>query len=316
MTTPRTYRVFGLVIRSDFEFEVLEEVTASEAEIDLVVKRSSGIIRPEPPAFDPLFDIQPDQQYMHWVVTGAFLVPDDHTVLVETHAGVSDHQVSQAFLGLVMSVVLERRQLLCLHASAVNLGGRAALFLGDKGAGKSTTSAALLSRGHLPVTDDLVAVEPQGADLAIRPGFSSMKLWPDTIDALALAPQESDRLIHPRITKMQKRMPTAIPDRNIVMGAAFVLSRAAEVTDVTALRLPAHEALQKILRYTFMARYGETRLGPAHLQNHMRRCAAVVAQIPVYTLMIPEDLAQLNRLSAEIERYVGLAAPKAGHGPA
>jgi hypothetical protein len=303
-----TYKTFGLIIRSDFELEVLEPCAAGEGEIDLHVVRTRGIIRDPAPAFDPYFDIQPGVQYMHWRAIGAYLLERDDTVLVETHAGISDHQVAQALLGLVMSIVLERRNLLCLHASAVNVNGRAALFMGDKGAGKSTTSGSMLARGHLPITDDLVAVENTTTpDLipAIRPGFSCMKLWPDSIEALALEARDSDRLIHPKITKVQKQMPVAIPDENVPIGAAFVLRRDPEVTQTHAVRLPAHEALQMVLRYTFMARYGESKLGRDHLIAHMKRCAGVVAKTPVFDLHIRADLTDLDALSAEIARIVG-----------
>lgn len=270
---------------------------------DLHLRRATGIIRDPCPPVDPYFDIAPGQQYMHWWAIGGYLIADDHTVLVEIHPGISDHLVSQAFLGLVMSIVLERRHLLCLHASAVNVNGRAVVFLGDKGAGKSTTSGAMLTRGYQPITDDLVAVEhilSDGMPPTVRPGFSCMKLWPDTIAALDLNAHQGDRLIHPQTTKVQKRLPIPISESPVTFGAAFVLRRDNAVVHTHATKLPPHEALQMILRYTFMARYGESRLGRDHMKDHMRRCAGLVAQIPVYTLNIPDDLTQLDALAREI----------------
>lgn len=305
MITGTTYKAFGLTIRSDFVLDVLDPCVVPDDRIDLHLVRGRGIIRDTAPPVDPFFDIGPDVQYMYWWAIGGYLIDRDDRVIVETHEGIADHLVSQAFLGLVMSIVLERRKLLCLHASAVNVQGRAALFLGDKGAGKSTTSGAMLMRGHLPVTDDLVAVDNTLDDRqtpVIRPGFACMKLWPDSIEALALRPQDSDRLIHPQTDKVQKRMPVAIPDRVVPIGAIFVLQRGADVTRTHATRLPAHEALQMILRYTFMARYGESRLGRDHLVLHMKRCAAVVAKAPVFTLNIRADLTDLEALTEEIAR--------------
>jgi len=45
-----------------------------------------------------------------------------------------------------------------LHASGVELNGRAALFLGSSGAGKSTLAAALVQRGYPLVTDDFCVI--------------------------------------------------------------------------------------------------------------------------------------------------------------
>lgn len=300
MTTSRTYTAFGLTIRSDFALEVLDELIPPPAQVDLELIRTPGLIRDQHPPVDPFFDITPDHQYLHWMAIGSFVIDSPARVRVSPHDDVSDHLVSQAFLGLVMSLVLEQRQILCLHAGAVNVAGRAAVLLGDKGAGKSTTSAAMLQQGHLPVTDDLVAVDfDMGADDAplIRPGFSSMKLWPDSIAALKLDSHSTDRRIHPQTTKLQKRMPVPIPRQNVPFGAAFVLRRSAQAQTHQAHRLPPHEALQMILRYTFMARYGETRLGRAHLVAHMRRCSALVARVPVFELHIRDDLEGLADLA-------------------
>lgn len=299
------YTTFGLTLRSDFKLDVLDHSGADGTDVDLHVIRDTGIIRDAKPAYDPYFEIAPSVQYMHWRAIGAFLLEDDNTVRVETYAGISDHQVAQALLGLVISIVLERRQVLCLHASAVNVQARAALFLGDKGGGKSTTSGAMLARGHLPITDDLVAIDHALASdqhPTIRPGFSTTKLWPDSIEALALDPHTSDQLVHPKVTKVQKRMPVEILDKSVPIGAAFVLRRDPEVRATHAVRLPAHDALQMVLRYTFMARYGESKLGQDHLVQHMKRCAGVVAKTPVFDLHIRADLTDLDALTDEISR--------------
>lgn len=324
---PRTYTAFGLIIRSDFAFDGLERVDAPDTAVDLRFLRTGGLRRdgacpadppvdpPVEPPVDPYFDIRPETQYLYWRAIGAFAIPDPDRVLVDPHDGVCDHLVSQAALGLVMSLVLERRGLLCLHASAVAVAGRAAVFLGDKGAGKSTTCGAMLARGHLPVSDDLVPVESaadgSGAQM-IRPGFALMKLFPDSAAALALGPQDSDRRIHPLTEKMQKRMPVPVPRHLVPAGALFVLRRAPGLPAPCITRLPAHAALQQVLRYTFMARYGETRLGRDHLVAHMKRCAALVARVPVHDLMIPADL---DRLPALADAIAATLAPPPGSAP-
>lgn len=299
------YTVFGLIVASDFAFDVLETVVPdADADVLRVLRRDD--IRPDtPPDIDPYFDIQPERQFFHWKAVGTFCIEDRDTVLIQPQDGVSNHMVSQAFLGLVISLVLERRGILCLHASAVSVNNHAAIFLGDKGAGKSTTCGALLTRGHVPITDDLVAVDGAlnaPAQPIIWPGFSSMKLWPDSVEALALGEDESDRLIHPSVTKVQKRMPAPMAAEPVSMGALFVLRRSEDVTTPAVIRRPAHEALQMVLRYTFMARYGETRLGRDHLTQHLKRCGAVVATTPVYDLMVPPDLSQLAALCETIEK--------------
>lgn len=309
----KIYKAFGLKIRSDFALDVLDTCETGDDDFDVEVVSGNDIIRDPNPYFDPYLEIDANEQYMHWRAIGAYLIKDNTRIVVETHKGISDHLVSQALLGIVMAIMLERRQLLCLHASAVNSNGRAAIFLGDKGAGKSTTSGAMLAAGCSPISDDLVAMEnllEKDLPAVIRPGFSFMKIWPDTAKALSLEMEEADRLIHPHTTKIQKRMPKRIKDENVPIGAAFILQRQADATQTQATRLPPHEALQMVLRNTFMARFGETKLGKEHLMRHMQRCSTIVAQTPFYALKIVDDLTQLDRLTDEIIR---ITADSAAH---
>src|SRR4051812_7543522 len=57
-----------------------------------------------------------------------------------------------------------------LHAAAVVLDGRAVAVTGSSGAGKSSVAAALALRGAALLTDDVLAVERDGAGLVAYPG--------------------------------------------------------------------------------------------------------------------------------------------------
>lgn len=303
VTLPMTYAVYGVTIRSDLELEILDQVSAPSGGADITVKRVTGIVRSSH-EFEPHFDIQPDIQYFHWTAIGAFIIEADGNVLVELHEGISDLLASHALLGLVMSVVLERRGVLCLHASAVEVAGRAVVFMGDKGAGKSTTTGAMLAKGHSPITDDLVPVLNTDTSPVIYPGFSSTKLYPDSVKALGMRDEETDREIHFSTEKKQKEFSVPLVKSGVPAGALCVLCRSKDVTRVSFKRLAAHEALQIIMRFTFKARYGETKLGRDSLIMHMKHCAGLAATVPVYNLFIPDDLAQLDVLGDAIEAHI------------
>ncbi len=87
-------------------------------------------------------------------------------------------------LGFVLSFVLRLRGVVCLHASAVAIGDRAVAFIGEPGAGKSTTAAAFAAAGYPVLTDDVLALNlSQPAPLA-QPGLQRMNLTPDSAQAL------------------------------------------------------------------------------------------------------------------------------------
>ncbi|HET7234587.1 MAG TPA: hypothetical protein VFJ16_31535 [Longimicrobium sp.] len=86
-------------------------------------------------------------------------------------------------LGPVFGIVLRRRGVTCLHASAVAVQGRALLLCGPSRSGKSTTAAAFAARGYQVLADDVAALEWDGGP-RVRPAYPHLRLWPDAVRAL------------------------------------------------------------------------------------------------------------------------------------
>lgn len=87
-----------------------------------------------------------------------------------------------AFYSTVAALTLALRGGLPCHASAVEVAGKAILIAGVAGAGKSTLTAALLTRGARLIADDLTVVEgpsPDGVFVARR-GRPGIRLHADT----------------------------------------------------------------------------------------------------------------------------------------
>jgi len=87
-------------------------------------------------------------------------------------------------LGPIFGLVLHLRGFVTLHASAVSIGGSAVAFVGPQGAGKSTTAAALASRGYPVLSDDITALHVRDHSLLIQSAFPQLKLWPNSVESL------------------------------------------------------------------------------------------------------------------------------------
>ena len=177
-----TYEACGLRFRSELELPGLRPAAGDGA--DVVVRR--GPVE-EPSGFPPsgiAAEPGPDADRLAWYGRARLRVADDEVVADSA----DDAFVRQCVVGPGLGVLLHRRGRLVLHGSAVDVGGRAVVLLGEKGAGKSTTAAALLARGHALLTDDLVALAARpggGSDgpPAVAPGPTQMKLWPESAEA-------------------------------------------------------------------------------------------------------------------------------------
>ncbi len=106
---------------------------------------------------------------------GVFRHPPDPPDRESSQASGSSEELQQAALGPLLILVLASRGIFCLHCSAVAVGGRTSLFLGESGAGKSTLGAALGDAGWERVADDLLPVEIVDGRLVAWTDFPQLK---------------------------------------------------------------------------------------------------------------------------------------------
>lgn len=115
----------------------------------------------------------------------AFTVNADGTCVgIFVPDSVQTAELLPALLGPIMGVVMRQRGTVCLHASAIAMGDRAIALVGDSGAGKSTTAAALARRGHAVLSDDVVPVRPDADRYMAVPAYPKLRLWPESAAAL------------------------------------------------------------------------------------------------------------------------------------
>src|SRR5262249_19987293 len=87
-------------------------------------------------------------------------------------------------LGPVFGFILRLRGFTALHASAAVLNGCAVAFVGGGGAGKSTIVGALARDGHRILSDDIAVLEEAAGTIKIKPSYSHIRLWPDSVSVL------------------------------------------------------------------------------------------------------------------------------------
>jgi hypothetical protein len=104
-------------------------------------------------------------------------------IAIDPCPGVSDRSVRLSLLGSAFGVLCHQRGLLPLHANAIVSEGRAFVFAGRAGIGKSTLAAHFQSRGYEVLCDDVcvVSFDDRGRPLA-WPGLPCLKLWRDAAE--------------------------------------------------------------------------------------------------------------------------------------
>jgi hypothetical protein len=115
------------------------------------------------------------------------LIEGGRSITYAAEAGADLEEGLPFVTGMAFGALLHQRGDLVLHASAVDIGGRAVAFCGVSGSGKSTLAAALDRHGHALVADDIcrVTFDGSGRPLA-QPDGRRLKLWTDATTALGL----------------------------------------------------------------------------------------------------------------------------------
>lgn len=307
-TERRRYTAFGLAIESDLAMPELVATTHGEPDLRIV-----NLGDPHPLTGreqDVAFNFREDradglaEDEMQWRDVAAFTVRQDHTIAYSSASGADDGFISLPLLGPVMAVLLHRRGRLTLHGSAVRRGDSAAVFLGDKGAGKSTTAAALVRSGHRLLTDDIVALDVGGAAAPrLWPAYPQLKLTPTATAAIALDEADAMESPHPDFPKQRHLLTGAFDLTSSPLGAVYVLERG----EAFALyRLTGPAALTALMRFSYMTRFGSTLMRGQAAALHFQQCAAVANAAPVYRLVTPDSLDRLQEIDAFLQAEMQL----------
>jgi hypothetical protein len=108
--------------------------------------------------------------------SGEFLL-DPTAVRVTVGVGDEDEDLREhRIVSSAMGTLLAMRGDLVLHASAVTAGGRAVLFCGPTGRGKSTLALALGEAGHPVLGEDGIAIDLEGERPVAFPGARGIRM--------------------------------------------------------------------------------------------------------------------------------------------
>ena len=301
MAVVHYYVAYGLRIQS--EFLLLELVEAPPGDVDIVVAKAI-IRRPPVPARQlRVVEFGADEQYLGFLAIGRYLIRGIDRIDVEPDRGFDENLIGFSLLGPVMAVMLHLRSMFTLHGSAADVRGGAVVFLGDKGAGKSTTIGAMAAAGYPVLSDDIVAITGIAAGLPILlPAFPMIKLTDAAIAELRDVEFDLIETNIPNFDKRRVRLRGPFSTTPVAPRAAYVLARGdkARVEALTPI-----EAYQALLRYSYATRFGDRLIHGRAAADHMRHCAELTRHIPISRLTVPDGLTEIRDAVELVEKAAG-----------
>lgn len=178
---------------------------------------------------------------------------------------------------LPLYLLFESETTVGVHGGSVVLGDRAWLFIGDSGAGKSTTARVLVEQGAKLIADDLTLVDV--ATRRVLPGCPAVRLWEEEgAVALAVEDRPESALRDKRWFRLPETHATRAP---VGLGAIFVLdARPADgdLAEASIARVGGQEAFAKLMAQTFDVSEPEV----AWSHQRFRAVAALARSVPIY----------------------------------
>lgn len=291
------YAAYGVSIRSDAPLPLPPLTTSGLFEIQvhnkngpmaLSIQKSRGGEKDPSNALD--VGSLPDGSHRVGLrgVGEIWVSPDGRSL--DCHRG--DESNSESFnvylLTRALSFALVKRGWEPLHATAMAIDGKAALFVGDCGFGKSTLAAAFLQAGYPLLSDDLLVLHKPHAALLAYPGSPRIKLFPEMArfflgEAVAGVPMNP--YTHKLIVPLEESQVFTQP---LPVGAIYALAPPSEVRGarVSLSILSRRQAFLTLLANTF----NRAILDSARLRRQFEAAEALANTVPVKTLSYQRSL--------------------------
>lgn len=295
------YTAYGLIIGSEIQLPPLTEIAPKP--VDVVIKR--GVL-PESPPLQPTKIYRaglqanfaqngPQQLWLHWGIL-SFMVVNGQELILDTTQ--TDEDLLSLFtLSEAIGLILFQRGYFLLHGSAIRLNDKGIVFLGEPGAGKSTTVAAFAQKGVSVISDDMVCIQVNKTEPSVLlPAFPQIKIWENAVDGLQLE-KNGLTAVREGVNKFSWHESIVFDEKPVSLNQIFVLTAPNELT-ATTNQVPRHEIPIELLSYFPLA---DALLQGESLKDYFEKSITFAHSTPVVKMSRPADFSQLHAFVDDIK---------------
>lgn len=213
----------------------------------------------------------------------------------------TDTTVEHLLVDQIYPRLLAHEGQLVLHAGAVGINGKLALFLGDSGMGKSTLVASLYQAGASLLNDDTLVVGQDAYGFSGQAIYHGLRLLPDSLASLFPMQTETRQMAH---YSPKQRLNVAMPDDQDTgaqpLGAMFFLAPATDELTISLRLMSAAETCMGIITNSFSLDPTDTLLACKKLQQ----ASTLANAVPAFELSYPRNYAVLPQVHAKIREQM------------
>jgi hypothetical protein len=294
------YRIFGWQLESELELPNLPTGDTSDC-VDVTFRLGDA---------PPLEDAIPLGTLVSYNRNGcarieipgvaAFVVRDGREVVIAPQMAPDAPDIGVFLLGSVIGILCHQRGELPLHASCVEIDGRAVVFSGLSGTGKSTLAAAMVALGTRMLADDVAVATRADDGFRIMPSFPGQKLWRDALTALRLPAGRKLRSTGDA-EKFEHRVGDAFCPDPRPLALMCHLYRERDAAALPALYADRFRALLAANESVYRLSIGQALNG----QRMFDSVAALAKTVPQLALPVPDELEELSSFAARLPALLG-----------
>ena len=298
------YRAFGFNIESEFEIAQMLSAEFSEKECDVRVRYGDAcrdMIKNPVRVYDDLV-FGTDEMWTNLEIAELYVGHGSDIIVKRISGKEEDEGLLQAFItGMAFGAIMHQRGQIPMHGSCVQKNGRAVLFTGVSGAGKSSIAAEAIRQGYRLVTDDVTPISVRNGAVVAEPSFPQQKLWEDAVERGGVRDQ-TDHRIYDENDRTKYAM-------NV--DSAF-LNEAAELCGVIQLipkegvrgESPLIQEVKGLERAVLMQLHTYRiymLVDQESRQRHFQKCADIAGKLKIAHLFRYEDTPEAELLAAAEE---------------
>jgi hypothetical protein len=230
-------------------------------------------------------------------LTGDFVVDGEAGTVDAAPSDAADELWEHRMVATAFPLLAAERGDTVAHAAAVEVDGRAVVFVGPPRRGKSTLAAAAASVGYRVLAEDGAAIELLPAGALVWPGPTGIRAAAQVMSSLGLSRDGGGERKRTHFLPEVRHADVPVP-----LGALVVLGERGAAASLT--RLEPAAAVPSIVPSLIFG--GSDRLGEA-----FRGAARIAELVPCFRACLPDDL---GLIQAELRSLLGRLPSGAARG--
>lgn len=299
------YKAFGLNIQSEIE---IPEFIPFNGEPDINISLGKVPEQLSNSLYNGVrFQAAPGHFLLKVDKIADYYAAEGRSITIQPYEGSEKADIRLFLLGSAFGAIIHQRGMLPMHGSSLSIGGKAYIFSGISGVGKSTIAAGLISRGYKFLSDDISVVTIRDGKPEVYAGYPGVKLWADSLVKLGKDPESYQR-VRSRLNKHHLHALENYHPEALLLGGVYIL----QTKNTEGNQLEIIKGIEKFnalknntYRLNFIKGLGNT-------EAHFRHLSALATFCPVKKITRSSKSFKLEELLDIIENDITSTYGKPG----